>query len=138
MDDGILDTLQGIERLFYDMFAGLGEDLDRHIVRNHVMIHQVAEEFIFGLGSGGEAHFDFLEANGYEDLVKADLFLQAHRDDQGLVSVAQIHAAPDRCLIRRILHRPGHIDDGRHKISFFVMFDVFHSEFLLSSTFSRQ
>lgn len=108
------------------MFSGLGQDLDGDVVRDQIVIDQVAQEFEFRFRCGREADFDFLKAHGDQDLVKFDFFFQIHRDDKGLISVAQIDATPDRRLFRIFPLRPGHIDDRRHKITFLVMFYVFH------------
>ena len=39
MDDSVLDALQGVEGLADDVFASLGQDLDRDIIRNHIVIN---------------------------------------------------------------------------------------------------
>lgn len=47
VDDGAFDAFQGFKSLFDDVFPCLGEDLDRHIVRDEIMVNQIAEEVIF-------------------------------------------------------------------------------------------
>ena len=127
MDDGVLDALQGLEGLADDVLPGLGQYLDGHVVGNHVVLDEVAQEFVFRFRRRREAYFDFLKAHGYEGLVKFDFFIKAHRNDEGLVAVAQIDAAPHGGLVWAILVCPRHIDDRGHVIPFFVMFYVSHT-----------
>ena len=127
VDDGVLDALQGLEGLADDVLASLCQYLDSHVIRNHVVFDEVAQEFVFRFRRCREAYFDFLKAHGYEGLVKFDFFIKAHRNDEGLVAVAQIDAAPHGGLVGAILICPRHIDDRGHVIPFFVMFYVSHT-----------
>ena len=63
MDDGAGCTLAGIEGLADDVLPALGQHLHRHVLGDHVVFNQGAQEFIFRLRGGGEAHLDLLEAH---------------------------------------------------------------------------
>ena len=72
----------------------LGEDLDDHVVRDQVLLHELADEVEVGLGRGREAHLDLLEAALHQQVEHPPLALRIHGIDQGLVAVAQVDAAP--------------------------------------------
>ncbi len=74
----------------------LGEDLDDHVVGDQVLFHELADEVEVGLGRGREAHLDLLEAAADQQVEHLALPLRVHGIDQGLVAVAQVHAAPAR------------------------------------------
>ena len=76
-------------------FARLGQDLDGDVGGNAIFFDEQAHEIKVGLRGRGEADFNFLEADRDQLLEEAQLALLAHGLDQGLVAVAQIHAAPD-------------------------------------------
>ena len=56
---------------------------------------------------------EILEANLDQCLEEFDLFIQAHRNDQRLIAIAEIHTAPDRRLFRVFLLRPAQIKRRR-------------------------
>ena len=87
-------ALAGVKGLADDMLPALGEHLNRYILRDHVVVDQRAQKFIFGFAGGREAHFDFLEADVEKNLVIFQLFLEAHGNDEALVAVPHIHTAP--------------------------------------------
>ena len=78
------------------VLAALGEHLDGHVVGNEVVLDDVADEVEVGLGRRGETHLDLLEPHRDQLDEHGVLALQIHRVDQGLVAVAQVHAAPAR------------------------------------------
>ena len=77
------------------IFAGLGQYLDGHVVGNAVFFDQCAHEIEIRLRCRRESHFDFLEADFHQQGEQAFLFLHVHRVDQRLVAVAQVNTAPD-------------------------------------------
>ena len=129
MDDGILDAFQRLERLADDVLARLRQHLHRHVIRNQVVLDEAAQEFILRVRSCGESDLDFLEPDLQEHLVKLELLVETHRDDERLVAVAHIDAAPDGCMIRRILLHPLRIDCRRHEITLAVLLIILHSSF---------
>src|SRR5699024_9311920 len=75
---------------------------------------------------GREADLDLLEADFDEQLEKLQLLLQAHRDDERLVAIAQIDAAPYRRFVHILFLRPFHARLRRHEILSAVLFKSFH------------
>ena len=55
-----------------------------------------AAKIEFDLRSGRETDLDFLEADLDEQFEVLEFFLDAHGLGEGLVAIAQIHAAPNR------------------------------------------
>ena len=106
MDDRFLDAAQRLKRLADDVFSRLGQNLDRYVVRDQVLLDQRPQKFVFGLACGGEADFDLLKADLDEELEELQLLFEVHRDNQRLVSVAQIDRAPDRRFFDVILLHP--------------------------------
>ena len=126
VDDGVLDTLEGIERLADDVLACLREDLYRHIVRYQVFLYEAAQELELRFRCSREADLDFLEADFEEHLVEFHLLVKAHRDDERLVAIAQVDAAPDWRMVRGILLRPLQVNLRRHEITFAVLLIIHH------------
>ena len=62
----LFNAFDGFKGLLDDVFAGLCQHLDGHVIRNQVLLDQCPAEFVFGLGSGREAHLDLLESNLYQ------------------------------------------------------------------------
>ncbi|MCY1433865.1 hypothetical protein D9M71_499050 [compost metagenome] len=114
VDDGLLRPAQGLEGTGDQVFTGLGQHLDGHVVRNAVVFDQVADEVEVGFGSGGEGHLDLLQAHFDQGFEETQLLRRVHRLDQRLVAVAQVGAAPDRHFGDG-LGRPGTVRqvDGR-------------------------
>src|SRR5690606_18884634 len=77
------------------VLARLRQNNDGHVVRDALVIHQLANEVEVGLRGRREADFDFLEADLHELVEEAQLALHAHGLDQRLVAVAQVGRHPD-------------------------------------------
>ena len=128
MHDDIL-ALGALDRLecpLDDVFARLGQHLHGHIIRDHILFDQCAHEVELGLGSGRKADLDLLEADLDEQLEKLQLLFQAHRNDERLVAIAQIDAAPYRRFVHILFLRPFHARFRRHEILSAVLFKSFH------------
>ena len=132
MNDGILHTAQALKGLLNDVRAGLGEDLNPHIVGDHVLLDDGAQEFVLGLGGSGEAHLDLLKAQLQQELVEGELLLQAHGGDEGLVAVAQVHAAPVGSLGDALLLYPIHAGLRGHVVPGTILGVVLHMRVILS------
>ncbi len=104
--DGLLGADQGLVGPLDQVLAGLGQDLDGDVVRDVVALDQLADEVEVRLRGGGEPDFDFLVAHPDQQLEHLQLAGGAHRVDQGLVAVAQVHGAPARGLGDDLV-RPG-------------------------------
>ena len=128
----IFGTVDGLEGFFDQMFTGLHQHLDGHVVRDHISFDQGAQNFVFRFRGGGEAYFDFLEANIHQRLEIFQLFFQIHGVDQGLVAIAQIHAAPDGGMVDYLV-RPSAVGNvfRMERNVFFAAF-VHHDKKLLS------
>jgi hypothetical protein len=78
------------------VFPALAEDLDGDIAGDPVFLDQAAGEIKFDLGGGGKSDLDLLESDPDQKVKKLQLFLDAHRLGEGLISVPEVDAAPDR------------------------------------------
>jgi hypothetical protein len=119
-------TLDRLERAVDQIFACLREHLDRDVVRDAALLHQLANEIKIGLRCGREADLDLLEPHAHEQLEHAVLAIGPHRFDQGLIAVAQVDAAPLRRALDRAAGpaprnqrnlRKGTVAVGSHRIS---------------------
>ena len=123
-------SLHCLKGLADNMFSGLGQHLDGHIVRNHVPLYQGTDEIVFRVGGSGKSHLDLLEADLHQELEKFQLILQWHGIYQRLVAVPQIHAAPDGRFLYGILFHPVICYLRRHMIGLAVFFTdhcLFHN-----------
>ena len=89
-------TDYGLEGAADQVLARLGQDLDGDVLRNQLVVDQLADKVKVGLRSAGKADLDFFEANLADAAEHAQLALQVHGLKQRLVAVAQIRAHPDR------------------------------------------
>ena len=103
---------------------GLGEHLDRDIVGDQVVVDEAAHEVEVGLTGAGEPDLDLLVAHANEQVEHDALALGAHRVDEGLVTVAQIHGAPTGRM-GDVLRRPGAVRqfDGERLVVGTVLMD---------------
>ncbi len=127
MDYGVLAALQCLKCLFDNMLSGLGKNLHGHIIGNKLPLDKRAAEFVFRIACRGKAYLYFLEAYLNQISEKFQFFLQAHRNDKRLISVAQIHTAPDRRLFDILLCRPVKAGERRHKIAAFIFVCICHN-----------
>ena len=104
--DRLRRPLDRIERAPDQVVARLREDLRVDPFRDQPLVDQRAGEVELDGGSGGEPHFDLLEADVDQQGEHAELLLQVHRIDERLVAVAQVDAAPDRRAVDGPI-RPG-------------------------------
>ena len=125
-------SLHRLKGLFDDMFSGLGQYLNGHILRNHVPLDEFTQETVFRFRGRRKSHFDLLEAHLHQHPEKLQLLLQAHRLNQRLVPVPQINAAPDGRLLDDILFHPVVSDLWRHKIRSSILFTDFRIHGILS------
>ena len=123
-----LDRLEGAAD---DVVAALGQHLHDDIGGDHVLFDQGAQELVLGLTGGGEAHLDLLEADLYQHLEELQLFCKAHRHDQRLIAVPQIHAAPCGSLFNVVLFYPAVITGGYRVVPRCVLGSVHHPVVLL-------
>ena len=128
MHDGVLHPAQCIERLADDVFTRLRQNLYGHIIGNEVVLHQTAQELILRIRCRREADFDLLEPNAHEEIKEGKLLIEAHRNDECLIAVAQIDRAPERCMIGCILFQPVHADLRRHKVALRIFLIIHHDD----------
>jgi hypothetical protein len=101
MNDRSLRPRDGVERSLDQFGARLRQDLDGDILGHEIALDQLAQEIDVRLRGCGKANFDLLEAELDQEIEHTALALGTHGLDEGLVAVAQIDAAPDRCSIDR-------------------------------------
>ena len=126
MHNDILCALNCLKCLLDDMLSRLCQNLDRHIIRNQILLDQCTAKLIFCLRCCRETDLDFLEAYTYQFFEKFKLFFQTHRNNQCLITITQIHAAPCRCLIDILLVYPVCALYRRHIIATLVMLKILH------------
>ena len=115
VDDRAGRALDGLEGAADDVVAALGQHLHGDIVGDHILLNEGAQELVLGLAGGREADLDLLEADPDQHLEELQLLFQAHGHDQCLVAVAQVHAAPCRCLFNVIFFDPA-VVTGRYGV----------------------
>ena len=93
--DDAARTGNGLEGAADQVLARLGQDLDGHVLRDQLVVDQLAHKVEVGLRSAGETDLDFFEADLAHAAEHAQLALQVHGLKQRLVAVAQIGAHPD-------------------------------------------
>ncbi len=119
VEDGVLCAAQGSDAADNELFSALAEDLNRDVMGDAVFLDETATEIEFDLGSGRETDLNFLEANFHEQLEVFEFLVDAHGLGEGLVTVAEIDAAPDRGAVERTVG-PLAVgqDDGRERAIF--------------------
>ena len=115
VDDRAGRTLDGLEGAADDVVAALGQHLHGHVVGDHILLDEGAQELVLGLAGGREADLDLLEADPDQHLEELQLLFQTHGHDQRLIAVAQVHAAPCRCLFNVIFFDPA-VVTGRYGV----------------------
>lgn len=106
MDDGARRTLNGLKCFTDDMVTALGQHLNGDVVRDAVAIDQGAQKVVLGLGRCREADLNLLKADPDEHIIKFKLFFQIHGNDQALVAIAQVYAAPGGSLFDMVFLGP--------------------------------
>ena len=96
MNDRLVRADERIDRSLDQILARLHEHLEPDVVRCAGFLDEPAIECELGVGGGREAHLDFLEAAFHQGLKQFELLADVHGHGQGLIAVAEIHAAPDR------------------------------------------
>ena len=114
-------TLYRLKGSLYDMLPRLSENLDRHILRNHIPLDQGTDEIIFRIRGGRKSHLDLLKPDLCQHPEKLKLFLQIHRLNERLVSVPKIHAAPDGRFLYGIPLHPVIALLRGHKVRFSIL-----------------
>jgi len=94
VDDGLLRTGDGLVGAGDQVLARLRQDLDRDVIRDDVLLDELADEVEVGLTRRGEADFDLLVPHADEQLEHDALALGRHGVDEGLVAVAEVDGAP--------------------------------------------
>ena len=98
MDDRVGSPGDRFEGPLYELGPALDENLDGHVVGDAVLFDDLADELEVWQRRSGKPDLDLLEAHANEGLEEPELAGRIHRVDEGLVTVAQIDAAPSRCL----------------------------------------
>ena len=106
MHDGLPGADQGLVGPLDQVFAGLGQHLDGDVVRDVVAFDQLPDEVEVRLEAEGKPDLDLLVAHPDQQLEHLQLAGRAHRVDQRLVAVTQVHGAPARGLGDDLV-RPG-------------------------------
>ena len=130
MYNRLLGATNAVVGLADQFFSRLRQDLNFDIIGDFTLLYQEADEIEIRLGRRGEADLNFLEAKLDQMAKHTQLALMPHRLDQRLVSVAQVHAAPDRGLVDD-LRRPLSVRQiDRFECLVFFSGDKCHVEFL--------
>ena len=74
----------------------LRQHLDGDVVGYRALLDDLADEVEIGLAGRREADLDLLVAHAHQQVEHAALAGRAHRVDQRLVAVAQVHRTPHR------------------------------------------
>ena len=109
------------------MLARLRKHLYRHVVGDQIFLDELAAKFVFRLARRGKTDLDFLKPDLAQKLEKFQLFFKAHRNDQSLIAVAQVHAAPHGRLFDARFFRPIHRHALRLEILFYVFVAISHN-----------
>ena len=91
-------SLNGFEGLFNQMFPGLNQHLDGHIVRDVPPLDQFPANLILRLAGGGKPNFNFFYADVHQCVEIFQFLSQIHGVYQRLIAVTQIDGAPDGSL----------------------------------------
>ena len=126
MYNRLLCTFNRLKSFLNDMFSCLCQHLNGHVVRNQILLNQSTAKFIFCLGCSREPHLNLFESNLYQHLEKCYLLLQAHRNNQCLISIPQVHTTPNRSFIDILFFCPVHTLYRRHIILSFVLIVIHH------------
>ncbi len=98
MHNGRLGSNYGLVGALNQVFPGLSENLNGDILGNQVLINKGSHKVKIRLRGRGKAHLDFFVTHPHQQLKHDAFALRAHRINQRLVAIAQIHRTPARCL----------------------------------------
>ena len=98
MNDGVFRALQTFVRALNQFCTALNQHLNNDIIRNQVFLNDLTNEIKVRLARCGKPDFNLFEAHVDKSLEHAHFALRVHWVDQGLVAVAQVNTAPQRCL----------------------------------------
>ena len=126
MNDRMRRSFDRFKGPFDNMLSRLCQNLDRYILRDHILLDQCTQKLIFCLRRCRKSHFDLLEAYIQKHLEEFYFFLQTHRLDQCLIPIPQIHAAPDGRFFNMVFLHPVIARHRRHKIASFIFFKILH------------
>ncbi len=115
--------LHGFEGFADNMFPGLGQYLDGHILRYHIPLDQSPDKLIFRIRGGRKAHLYLFKTDVHKQPEKIQFIFQRHRVDQRLIAIPQVHAAPHRRLLDGILFHPviGHFRGKMIGLAVFIV-----------------
>ena len=97
--DGRRGAFAGGEGALDELGPALRQHLDRHVGGDRAVGDDLADEVEVGLARGREADLDLLVTHPHQQVEHAALAGRAHRVDQRLVAVSQVHRAPQRCAV---------------------------------------
>ena len=99
MHDSLLTALDGLKRTVDQFLPALGQHLHTDIVRNQSSVHKLSEKIELNLARRRKSDFDLLKSKLDQIEKHFHLLFHDHGIDQRLIPIAQIHAAPDGCLL---------------------------------------
>ena len=103
MHDRAFGTYDRFEGARDQRFARLSDDLRNHPIGEQSALDHPANEVEIGLRGRRKAELDLLEAHGQEQPQKRAFSLMPHGVGQGLVTVAQVDAAPSGRSVERAI-----------------------------------
>ncbi len=106
MDHRARGAAQRLEGALDQFGTRLHDDLDRHVVRDQVLLDQLTHEVEVDLARRREPDLDLLEAHGDELPEQPVLARQVHGLRQRLVAVTEVHRAPERSLAQLACRPP--------------------------------
>ena len=98
MHNRLFTSLDRLKCPLHQFLPALGQYLYDHIVRNHLTVDQLPQKIKFYLAGRRKSNLYLLESQLDQIIKEFYLLRYDHRVDQRLITVAQIHAAPDRCF----------------------------------------
>jgi len=97
--DRLFHALKRLEGFVDQVFSGLDEYLDGDVVGDQLFLDQCAQKVEFDFGGRGKANLNLFETEFEQEVEEFKFLVQIHRSHQRLVAVAQVDAAPDRCMV---------------------------------------
>ncbi len=96
MDDRPPGPSKGLVGALDQVLPALSQDLDCHVLGDHVVLDELTDEVEIGLAGRREADLDLLVAHLDQESEHAALALGRHGIDERLVAVAEVDGAPTR------------------------------------------